>query len=314
MFYDKSRRSVHGRMHQSPLTALGRLAAAVVLGAAIAGPAQSQNFSADVGSSERINLAGQLGTLSQRIISSACNLNAGIAVSESRAVLDISATQFGRISDALLHGNRGFGILGEETRPRTLQVIESLNTVWGPVLEQAVATEVNANDSARIEAIAAESNAIISEANILVSEITGQYADPVALLHADALLIDLAGRQRMAAMRMSKDVCLIASGIRVEESREELRATRDLFATTLNALQNGLDSVGVMPPPTTKIADGLQYVADEWAKVQRTLDAAIGGAELTPDMRQEVFFAFLGVEARMNNVAVLYDKNSKLNL
>ena len=306
--------AVFGQLRRSPIGALARLASVAVLGLAVAGSAQAQTFTTDVGSSERINLAGQLGTLSQRIIASACNLNAGIAVSESNAVLQISAFQFGRISDALLYGNRGFGILGEETRPRTLQVIGDLNDVWGPVLEQAAAPKVGANDASQIAAIADESDAILSTANILVSEITGQYADPVALLHADALLIDLAGRQRMLAERMSKDVCLISSGINVEAAQQDLRATSKLFDDTLNALRNGLDSVGVRPPPTQKIADSLQFVVDEWQKLQPALNATLGGIDLDTNMRQQVFYAFLGMEARMNNVVVLYDKNSKLGL
>ncbi len=294
--------------------ALARLASVAAIGLTMASGTAAQNFTTDVGSSERINLAGQLGTLSQRIIASACNLNAGIAVAESNAVLQISAFQFERISDALLYGNRGFGILGEETRPRTLQVIGDLNTVWGPVLEQAVATEITANNSAQIAAIAEQSDAILNTANILVSEITGQYADPVALLHADALLIDLAGRQRMLAERMSKDVCLIASGVNVEQASEDLRTTSRLFEDTLNALRNGLESVGVRPPPTKKIEDSLQYVVDEWQNLQPALEASLSGVQLDAGMRSQLFYAFLGMEARMNNVVVLYDKNSKLGL
>lgn len=299
---------------RSPIRHVVRLVSAAALGLTIANGAAAQNFDTDVGSSERINLAGQLGTLSQRIIASACNLNAGIAVVESKAVLDISAFQFNRISDALLYGNRGFGILGEESRPRTLQVIGDLNTVWGPVLDKAVATDVAVNDNAHIADIADQSDAILSTANILVSEITGQYADPVALLHADALLIDLAGRQRMLAQRMSKDVCLIASGINVAQAQDDLRKTSKLFEDTLNALRNGLDSVGVRPPPTQKIENGLQFVVEEWQNLQPALNASLSGVELDENMRGQVFNAFLGMEARMNNVVVLYDRNSKLGL
>lgn len=299
---------------RSPIRHVVRLVSAAALGLTIANGVAAQNFDTDVGSSERINLAGQLGTLSQRIIASACNLNAGIAVAESKAVLDISAFQFNRISDALLYGNRGFGILGEESRPRTLQVIGDLNTVWGPVLDKAVATDVAVNDNAHIADIVDQSDAILSTANILVSEITGQYADPVALLHADALLIDLAGRQRMLSQRMSKDVCLIASGINVEQAQDDLRKTSKLFEDTLNALRNGLDSVGVRPPPTQKIENGLQFVVEEWQNLQPALNASLSGAELDENMRGQVFNAFLGMEARMNNVVVLYDRNSKLGL
>lgn len=280
----------------------------------MASDAAAQNIASDVGASERINVAGQLGTLSQRIIASACNLNSGVTVRESSAVLQISADQFTRISDALVYGNRSFGILGQETRPRTLQVIDKLNSAWEPLLQQARQTEVSAENSTIIEALAAQSDPLLDTANILVSEITGQYADPVALLHADALLIDLAGRQRMLAARMSKDICLIASDIKADTAKTELAAAAALFGDTLSALRDGLPSIGVRPPPTEKIAQSLQFVVDEWEAIEPFIAAAIAGEHLDRAARQRVYFAFLGIEARMNNVAVAYDRNSKLGL
>lgn len=289
-----------------------RIVIATALGLFVTTNAHAQSIRQDVGASERINLAGQLSTLSQRIIASACNLDAGIAVAESNAVLQISADQFGRISDALLYGNRGFGILGEESRPRTLQVIENLNAAWGPLLDRAVATEVAANAPDQIAILANQSPPLLETANILVSEITGQYADPVALSHANALLIDLAGRQRTLAGQMSKDICLIASGINTEMAKAELQASVTLFDDTLSALRNGLESVGVRPPPTQKIADGLQFVVEEWAAVQPFIDQSLAGESLSDEARQRVYLAFLGMEARMNNVVFMYANNSKL--
>ncbi|MEL6682783.1 MAG: type IV pili methyl-accepting chemotaxis transducer N-terminal domain-containing protein [Pseudomonadota bacterium] len=285
---------------------------AATLSLAVAGTATARDILQDVGGSERINLAGQLSTLSQRIMASACNLHAGVAVAESNAVLKISAEQFGRINDALLYGNRSFGILGEEKRPQTLQVIARLSSEWEPVLEDAVATEVNGTNDAQIAQIADQSDALLRTNAILVSEITGQYADPVSLLHADALLIDLAGRQRVFTAQMSKDVCLIASGINTVTAQADLQSSMKLFQDTLSALRNGMEEVGVRPPPTEQIADGLQFVVDEWDAVQPDLQQALNGEQLDAETRQQLFFAFLGMEARMNNVVVMYGKNSKL--
>ncbi|MDX8350359.1 type IV pili methyl-accepting chemotaxis transducer N-terminal domain-containing protein [Cognatiyoonia sp. IB215446] len=274
----------------------------------------AQNIASDVGGSERINVAGQLGTLSQRIISSACNVHSGVTVRESQAVLQISADQFDRIGDALLYGNRRLGILGEETRPRTLQTINKLNEAWVPLLDQARQIQISGNDASVVATLASQSDPLLETANILVSEITGQYADPVSLLHADALLIDLSGRQRMLAAQMSKDMCLIAAGINVETAKADLAVASALFGDTLTALRNGLPSVGVRPPPTERIAQGLQFVVEEWEAIQPFIAQAQAGEAISTADRQRVYFAFLGIEARMNNVAVAYDRNSKLGL
>lgn len=295
-------------------TTARRFAAIVAIGFAISSGAHAQNIVSDIGASERINVAGQLSTLSQRIIGSACNLNSGVTVRESQAVLQISADQFSRIYDALLYGNRSFGILGEETRARTLRVIEELDAAWTPLLETARATPVNADENDRIKSLAEQSDPLLETANILIAEITGQYADPVSLLQADALLIDLAGRQRMLAARMSKDVCLIASDITVDAAKNDLAESNLLFGDTLTALRNGMPSVGVRPPPTEQIADGLQFVVEEWNAIQPFLARAAAGEYLDEAERQRVYFAFLGIESRMNNVVTAYDKNSKLDL
>lgn len=288
------------------------LASAVAaFGLFCATPVAAADITKDVGSSERVNLSGQLGTLSERITAAACNLSAGVATTESQAVLQISTHHFSRIKGALLDGNRGFGILGEETRPRTLQAIDDLNAEWEPLQELANSTQAATNNVALVGILADKSEPLQKEAQILQSEITGQYADPVALLHADAMLLEIAGRQRMLANRVSKDVCLIASDVRDTEALEELRNTVQLFEASLNALQFGLESVGIRPPPNGNIEAGLQVVADQWNTVRPILDATLAGAELSDEVRAQVFLALLGIEGRMNNVVTQYMKNSK---
>ena len=289
-------------------------ALAAALAFASAAPAFAAGFTEDVGSSERVNLSGQLGTLSERITAAACNLSAGIATTESQAVLKISTNYFSRINRALLEGNRGFGILGEESRPRTLRAIEDLNAKWQPLQEMANATLASANDSAHVQSLADQSDPVQAEALILVSEITGQYADPAIMQHADALLIEIAGRQRMLANRMSKNVCLIASDVNDDAAMQDLTKTIGLFEASLDALQNGMPSVGLRPPPTDRIAEGLNDVAAEWAAIKPVLDQTLAGETLHADVRAQVFLAFLGMEGRMNNVVHNYQKNSKQRL
>lgn len=299
---------------QVPARLAGSIAmfgAITAFGLTFATPVLANGITQDVGSSERVNLSGQLGTLSERITAAACNLSAGIATTESQAVLQISTHHFSRINKALLEGNRGFGILGEETRPRTLQAINDLNAKWEPLQEMANGTQAASNDVSSVTSLAEQSDPLQKEAQILVSEITGQYADPAALLHSDALLLEIAGRQRMLANRLSKNVCLIASDVRDTEAMDELAETITLFDTSLNALQFGLESVGVRPPPNAAIEAGLAVVAEEWVAIRPILEATLAGEKLSDEKRAEVFLAFLGMEGRMNNVVTQYMKNSK---
>jgi len=288
----------------------------MMMAGAIAMPtdAAANSFTKDVGSSERVNFSGQLGTISERITAAACNLSAGVAVTESQAVLNISTFHFTRINRALLEGNNRMGILGEEKRPRTLRAINNLSARWEPLQEMANATQASANDRSYVESLAEQSNPVQEDAKVLVAEISGQYADPAVMLHADAMLIEIAGRQRMLANRMSKNVCLIASDVMDQSAKDQLAESVKLFDASLQALQHGLPAVGVRPPPTEKIEDGLRDVADAWGAIRPIISDALNGDVLSEEDRANVFLAVLGMEAKMNNVVTWYQKNSKLNL
>lgn len=271
--------------------------------------ASAQGFAEEVGSSERLNAVGQLGALSQRVISAACNLSADVSPDDSYAVLTNAFFTYQLIVEATLYGDPTLGIVGEESRPRTLQVIDDLNTTWSGL--QGAITAENVTD-AQVEFAISQSSPLLREVEILVSEISAQYADPVELLQADAFLIDLAGKMRMLSQKISKDVCVVSSGFDVLDSRSELEATVSLFDRYLDALQNGLPELGVRPPQTESISDNLQLVSDQWAAIRPTVEDVIAGNPISNEKRSEIFEVFIRLEARISNLVYLYDKNSRL--
>lgn len=261
----------------------------------------------DVGAAERINYAGKLRMLSQRIPATACNMKSGIAVDTSGPMYDAARAEFETILAALEFGDDSLNINGEETRRKTLVAVEALKGSWADIN----AASLTADD---LQTKADTNMGVLENAKMLVSEISGQYSDPTALLQADALRIDIAGRQRMLTQKISKEVCFIMSDINADASMEVLGATVNMFEVSLNALQNGMPEAGIGPAPTDEIAAQLTQVVADWNTVKAHIDTVMSGGTLDDETRTAVFVGLNKTMADMNVAVGMFAESSKLSL
>ncbi len=295
---------------------LARALRATMIAAAVAltsAPATAQNLE-DIGGSQRIDLSGKLRMLSQRVPAAACYTQLGVDTADTSALLTAAAAEFEMITAALEFGNPDLGIIGVEERRKTQVGIGKLNDLWAPIAELA---QPAANGDASLEDIAmiAEQSAPLLEmAKVMVTVIVGQYAHPAAVLQADAMLIDIAGRQRMLAQRMSKNVCLIAAGINVETAMAELKTTSETFDASLSALRFGMTEAGINPPPNDAIASGLDGVLETWSQVRPIVDAALAEQTLDAEHLSIMFHKANALTGGMNATVGLYSEASKLGL
>lgn len=270
-------------------------------------------FVDDDGAAERIDYSGKLRMLSQRIVAASCYLQAGIQSDSSRAVLHSASAEFAQITDALEFGNADMGVLGAEERRRTLVGIQKLRALWKPIEAKAAQVEAGQGTPDAITAIAEQSAPLLDIAKRLVVEITGQYSGQTSVLQTDAFAIDIAGRQRMLAQRISKNVCLIASGINVQASRAELAQAAQNFEAALYALRGGSVEVGIRTPPTQEIGDGLQLVVDDWVRVKPMITRVIAGDALDEEGLGIMFETGNLLTGNMNKVVGLYAGASKMD-
>ncbi len=298
----------------------------VVLSMALVTPASAQNdptgsawdaanFVEETGGDQRINYSGKLRMLSQRMPAAACNLHAGIAPSSARTALASAVNEFDEILTALEFGDDVRGIYGPEARPRTLRVIEEVHKTLLPI-KTALSLDLGGGQlSAETAQVLADHNlALLEIAKLLVVELSGQYANPVALLHSHAMTIDIAGRQRMLTQKMSKDICLALSGINSEDAQESLATTMQVFEASLDALQNGMTDVGIQTPPNEAIRAGLATVEAEWNLVRGNVQTVLVGGSLRAEDRAFVFDGLGSTLREMNKVVGMYVDASKLNL
>jgi nitrate/nitrite-specific signal transduction histidine kinase len=271
-------------------------------------------FVQEDGGSARINFAGKLRMLSQRIPAAACNLNAGIAPAESEAVLNGAVAEFDRILAGLEFGDDKLGIFGPEERRKTQRIIEELHIKLDPLEAALEDTRDGAPTDAAIQIVADGNLEVLGVAVMLVAQLAGQYANQAELLQSDAITIDIAGRQRMLTQKVSKEVCLIMSDVNADAARETIGGTINVFESSLDALRNGNQAVGIMPPRSEEISAGLDEVYANWMAIKDHLDAMQAGGTIDDEARAVVFLGLNKTMAEMNRVVGLYSDQSKLDL
>lgn len=146
----------------------------------------------------------------------------------------------------------------------------------------------------------------------LLGFVVAEYSDPSQMLQSDAVLLQIAERQRMLEQEIANATCLIGEGIKVDASRAQLKAAIPLYEVSLAALRNGLPEAGVAAPPTLAIDLWLSDISERWDLARPTLDAiSAGGAVFEED--RKFIFEDMNKLTWMTNVTVgQYAEASKL--
>jgi hypothetical protein len=271
-------------------------------------------FIEDVGASERINYSGKLRMLSQRIPAAACFSHAGVETAASAKLLKAATAEFDQIINGLEFGDEALGMKGEEKDPKVLIDLAKLREIWDPLHPEIEDIIDNGGTDEEVVHIALVGRDMLDVAKHLVSVISGEYADPTALLQADALTIDIAGRQRMLAQRISKNVCLMLSGFDTEAAGKELANARNIYNASANALRSGMPEAGITATKNEEILNGLDSVLALWAEIQPILDSVAAGEDIGSDQRAFVYNSMNSLTGQMNTLVGMYNDDSKLGL
>lgn len=268
----------------------------------------------DVGGQERIDMSGKLRMLSQRIAASACHLSEGVDKDATAAMLQSSAQEFDKILNALEHGDDSLNIKGAETKRKTLAKIEAVKERWAPLKEAALAMASGDLSEGNVNTVLDGNLALLGAAVELVPAIVGEYSNPAEIIQADAILIDIAGRQRMLTQRISKQACLLASHHANDGTAEKLQKDISIFEASLNALRKGMPQSGIKAPPTIEIKDELEVVYKTWLGLKPELDKVLSGQEVSQEEETKKFHDLNKTMAEMNKVVGMYAQFAKQGL
>ncbi len=133
-------------------------------------------------------------------------------------------------------------------------------------------------------------------------------ADVLAVTASEhAVIINLAGRQRMLTQKMSKEMLLVAKGIEAEANRASLAKTAELFDTTLKGLQNGSDELGLPPTEHAVIRRQLGKVEGLWQSFHAVVKQVVSGGDVDIAKVAELNLPLL---KNMNTAVRLYEKEA----
>lgn len=260
----------------------------------------------DAGGTARVDYSGRLRMFSQKIAANACALGARPDDQVYKEMLTDSVTRYRQYLLALQAGDESLGIIGAETRAKTIKQIEGLLAIWEPFGAAAEAI-VQGQDVEQNLAYVAENNEVLLQAaSDLASAINAEYADPAAMTQANAMVIDIAGRQRMLTQKMSKEVCGIETANPVFGTSETLLQTVSLFDASFTALLNGMPEAGIMPPPTPELAADLQAAMKEWQGIKADVEAFAATGPAGDGAGTDLYGRFETLRESMQKIAEQY--------
>lgn len=296
--------------------ASGATTTAAVTASSARAPAPSADEKAailrDFGSAERIQRSASLRMLSQRISATVCNRVAGIGVADADKLLTRAIRDYRRIVAGLKDGDDGLGLYGPESDRIVLRDIAVLTELWEPLNATFDAVDNDALTYDHAVQIAQTVPAMLDTSKQLLGFVVAEYSDPTQMLQSDAVLLQIAERQRMLEQEIANATCMIGDGIEVDAARAKLDEAVPLYEVSLAALRSGLPEAGVAPPPTQAIDLWLSDISDRWDDVRPLLDTISAGGDISIEDRTFVFEEMNKLTWMMNVTVGQYTEASKL--
>ena len=256
-----------------------------------------------------LNLSGRQRMLTQKMSKETFLVAAGIDAAGNREALKKTMTLFDTTLTGLRDGDPRVN-LPPTSNSRIVKQLDEVRALYEelkPILAAAAGGQTQASEN--LQALAEKNPVLLAEMNKAVKMYERVSKKALTGDAAMAVVINLAGKQRMLTQKMSKECLLVYLDIAAEDNRLNLRGTSDLFDRTLKGLLDGdseLDLPGTTEPP---IRAQLQTVTELWTDfapiVQKAFDS---GGTLTAADLKEVASDNLPLLKNMNAAVKMYEK------
>ncbi len=255
----------------------------------------------------RINVSGRQRMLSQRIAKAVCFASLRPGNTASIQEMKDAEALFVSTMKALKTGSVEMGLAPE----READVLSVIDTA--AQLSQQYILAVDEFASAFPSGPLREKLENIHELNLPVLISINDAVELLELKHEDGHLIrrglanaiNVAGRQRMLSQKMSKELCMIASGFKAQETRAHLLGTIALFTSVQEELKRGLVQMKLSEKDASAILTQLAEIERRWRDLRQIFSkAADGGVPAEGDVNT----------VATENVAFLIELNRAVQL
>jgi molybdenum-dependent DNA-binding transcriptional regulator ModE len=258
-----------------------------------------------------MNLAGRQRMLTQKMVKETLLVAADIDADANRKALGETIALFETTLKGLRDGDASTG-LPKTTNERIVKQLDSVKVLFEetkPVLTRAAGGEKPS--SADLTLLADKNVPLLDEMNKAVQLYERSAKEVLKSDEALAVVINLAGKQRMLSQKMSKEFLFVYLGVKADENRLNVRETASLFDQTLNGLRSGnadLGLPGTKDPAAQKL---LEAGAALWKDFQPAVaKAADSEAKLAKADAELVARANMPLLKAMNEAVQYFEKHA----
>ena len=256
----------------------------------------------------KINLAGRQEMITQYLAKAICfatlDINRGYhfnQIAHSHWLFEATQTEL-RDGDSLQ------GIQPEQD-PKVLARLLTVDELWiryGALIEAW--REDGARDTATVQSLYALSGEILVDAYWVVTALENAFISAGRAQPGLTSALRLSSRQRMLIQKMSKELCFVASGYDLKNTRAALARSVWMFERSLDILTKGNEDSGVPAPPVGVIVDQLASIREKWTTLSAIFKRAELSGEPSPEELREVAAASETLLFEINKVVWLYEE------
>lgn len=227
-----------------------------------------------------MNLSGRQRMLTQKMSKEALFVASNVNADEMRASLAKTTSLFEITLAGLRDGDASVGLPATENK-RIVKQLDKVNSLYlelKPIFESIAQGSTPSSDE--LNTLATKNVPLLKEMNKAVKMYERGAKKVLAGNSDSAIVINLAGKQRMLTQKMAKEALLINLGIDQDNSRLNLRETTSLFDRTLTGLLDGDADLELPGTQDETIRSQLGTVSSNWTNLKPIFDGALTGSAI----------------------------------
>ncbi len=262
---------------------------------------------ADADANARLAFSDKLSMYSQRIVGSSCAMTSEASPFESRGFQGTAAIEIDRILAALEKGDRALGIQTPEENENILALLDEMNRVWLPIDALSRTIRNRQVDETFLANLEKHIDDFTDTSIRLASVISSQYVDTDKLRLDDAIRIQIVGRQRFLAQKLSFHACSIQK-TDSRAIRAQLSETRKFIELSQQALRDGMLAAGLVKTTEPELVKALNQVDRLWAEIRWPILAMESGQSWDLDTQVEMYLKLNELTHEMDKATIKFTK------
>jgi hypothetical protein len=258
----------------------------------------------------RINIAGRQRMLSQRIAKAACLTALHPGGGDHFQEMHEAYALFKSSMRALINGSAEIGLAAERDTEvlSAIQMANRLAVQYGAAIDELMAAYPAGPVQARLAKFNELNLPVLIAINDAVELLESKHEDGHLIRPGLANAINISGRQRMLSQKMSKELCMIASGFKAQETRAHMLGTVALFTSSLEELKMKLAAMQIAQKEEVGIRVQLAKIERHWQELAPIFQRVSEGATPSDAEVKIVAAANKSLLVELNQAVELYER------